>query len=79
MYGCKFHWKQTIRDHLKDSGLVPFENDNKEFTYLMQCLLTIVYVRPAEISDYFRVIGEKISEKINEEKDAEWIIYGKQL
>ena len=70
MSGCNFHWKQTIKDHLKKQGLVPFENDNKEIADLMQCLLSIVYVRPAKVTDYLRVIAEKISKKIDEEKDA---------
>lgn len=68
-----------IRDHLKHEGLIVFEAANEDFAEVVQWLLSIVYVRPVEVVDYFDTITDYVKQKIVEEHDAEWMAYGKSL
>ena len=79
VFGCKFHWKAVMREHLKEEGLIVFEAANEEFYEVVQWLLVLVYVRPVEVEEYFDTITDYIAVKLVEEQDAEWVPYGHSL
>ncbi len=79
VYGCKFHWKSVVREHLKPGGLLVFESDNEDFAEVVQWLLVLVYIRPAEVRHYFSAVVAYVEQKILGQRDAEWVRYGNQL
>ena len=57
-----------------------FENSNEVFAEVVQWVLCLVYIRPAEVPEYFDAICEYVQAKITgEEKDDEFVYYAKSL
>ena len=79
MYGCEFRWKSTVREHLKPGGLLVLESEEEDFADVIQWLLVLVYIRPADVRHYFGAIVDFVDKKVNDEKDAKWVEYRKPL